>query len=105
MRRFRDVRAIHLADLGGEENCSEAEKSLVRRAALLTVELERMEVIAAQDDGMSDSMIGRYLSMAHNLKLLLQAVGIKRRPKDVTPTLETYLRTRSQQTTNGEGAL
>jgi hypothetical protein len=32
-RRFRDVLALHLSDLGGEANTSEAEKAIARRAA------------------------------------------------------------------------
>ena len=38
-RRLRDVMVLHLSDLGGEDNVSEAERSLVRRAAVLTVKL------------------------------------------------------------------
>jgi hypothetical protein len=40
-RRFRDLLSLHLSDLGGEDNCSEAEKALARRASCLIVELER----------------------------------------------------------------
>src|SRR5262245_41799149 len=43
VRRFRDVLALHLADLGGENSVSEAEKAIVRRAACLIVELEQLE--------------------------------------------------------------
>ena len=39
-RRCRDLISEHLSDLGGEDNTSAAEQSLVRRAAVLTVELE-----------------------------------------------------------------
>ena len=42
VRRFRDVLSLHVSDLGGESNCSEAEK-LARRAACLVVELEQLE--------------------------------------------------------------
>src|SRR5262245_5955987 len=43
IRRCRDVIDAHISDLGGEDNCSTAERSIVRRAATLTVELERLE--------------------------------------------------------------
>ena len=43
VRRAKDVIASHLSDLGGEDNTSAAERSLVRRASILTVELERLE--------------------------------------------------------------
>ena len=42
-RRFRDLIQLHLLDLGGAEDCSEAQVSLVRRAATLEIELERLE--------------------------------------------------------------
>src|SRR6266508_1348132 len=44
VRRFRDLLTLHLNDLGGDGVASEAEKALVRRAACLIVELERMEM-------------------------------------------------------------
>jgi hypothetical protein len=43
VRRCRDVISSHLSDLGGADNTSAAERSIVRRAATLTVELERLE--------------------------------------------------------------
>src|SRR5258708_36424231 len=44
VRRCRDVIAAHLSDLGGEDNTSAAERSIIRRAAVLTTELEQLEV-------------------------------------------------------------
>jgi hypothetical protein len=43
VRRCKELIADHTTDLGGEDNCSAAERSIVRRAAVLTVELERLE--------------------------------------------------------------
>jgi hypothetical protein len=43
VRRAKDIIAAHLSDLGGEDNTSEAERSIIRRASVLTVELERLE--------------------------------------------------------------
>src|SRR6516165_7970026 len=40
VRRCKDVINAHIADLGGLDNCSAAEHSIVRRAAVLTTELE-----------------------------------------------------------------
>jgi len=42
-RRCRDLIALHTDDLGGADAVSTAEASIVRRAAVLTMELERME--------------------------------------------------------------
>jgi hypothetical protein len=43
VRRCKDIIEAHLSDLGGEHNTSVAERSLVRRAAVITTELEMME--------------------------------------------------------------
>jgi hypothetical protein len=43
VRRCKDIIAEHIADLGGAANLSAAERSLVRRAAVLATELERLE--------------------------------------------------------------
>jgi hypothetical protein len=44
VRRFRDLTKLHLSDLGGEDRASEAEKSIIRRAATITTELEYFEL-------------------------------------------------------------
>ena len=43
VRRAKDIISEALADLGGVDNTSAAERSLIRRSAVLTVELERLE--------------------------------------------------------------
>ena len=92
VRRFRDIRALHLADLGGEEATSAAERSIVRRAALLTCELERLEMLFAEAGGASDHKLEVYTRTANTLRRLLEAVGIPRRARDVTPpSLDQYL--------------
>jgi hypothetical protein len=40
VRRARDLIDLHLADLGGVDNASQAEQSIIRRIAILSVELE-----------------------------------------------------------------
>ena len=91
VRRLRDLIAIHLADLGGVENVSEAERSIVRRIATLTVELERLESVFATAGEALPSQLDQYQRCANTLRRLLEAVGLKRVPKDVTPTLSQYL--------------
>jgi hypothetical protein len=98
MRRFRDVFAIHIADLGGEDAISEAEKSIVRRAATLTVLLERMELTFALEEGDSSAFkIDQYQRVAGSLRRLLESVGLKRRQRDVTPSLSDYLRQKAAE--------
>ncbi len=91
VRRLRDLIELHTADLGGDDAVSEAERSIIRRAATLTVELERMELAFATADGADAGALLRYQTAANSLRRLLEAVGLRRRSRDVTPTLEAYL--------------
>jgi hypothetical protein len=94
VRRCRDLIALHVADLGGEEATSAAERSLVRRASVLTVELERLEAKFALAGAATHEDLDLYQRTAGNLRRLLEAVGLRRRPRDVTPTLAEYLASR-----------
>jgi hypothetical protein len=93
-RRCRDIIALHTSDLGGADNCSAAELSLIRRIAILSVECERLETKFAQiDDGASpsDKSLDLYARMSGHLRRLLQTLGLGRRARDVT-TLGSVLR-------------
>jgi hypothetical protein len=81
---------LHLADLGGEGFVSEAERSIIRRAATLTVELERLELKFALAGQACADDLELYQRTANSLRRLLESVGIKRVPRDVTP-LKDYL--------------
>ena len=71
---------------------SEAERSIVRRAATLTVELERLELRFAMAGEADAADIDLYQRTANSLRRLLEAVGFERRSRDVTPTLGQILR-------------
>ena len=90
-RRMRDLIGLHLSDLGGADAVSEAEKSIVRRVATLTVELERMEAGFAEAGEAQPEQLDLYQRTAGNLRRLLEAIGLERRSKDVTPSLAEYL--------------
>lgn len=92
VRRAKDVIAAHIADLGGVDNTSAAERSIIRRASTLTVELERMETAFATAGEASPLDLEVYQRCANSLRRLLEAVGLQRRPRDVTPSLDEYLR-------------
>jgi hypothetical protein len=85
VRRCKDIIAAHVADLGGEANTSAAERSIIRRAAVLTTELERLEVRFAQAGEASAEDLDIYARIAANLRRLLEAIGLQRRPRDLTP--------------------
>jgi hypothetical protein len=73
--------------MGGVEAMSAAERSIVRRAATLTVELERLESKFAEAGEASATDIDLYQRTANSLRRLLESIGLQRRAKDVTPTL------------------
>jgi hypothetical protein len=87
VRRLRDLISLHLADLGGDSAVSEAERSIVRRIATLTVELERMEATFAVAGEAEPQQIDLYQRTANSLRRLLESIGIERRQRDVTPSL------------------
>lgn len=91
-RRCRDILHAHLADLGGDDAVTEAERSILRRAAVLTTELERIEVSFATGEGASGDDLDRYQRAAGSLRRMLEAVGLERRAKNITPPIAEYLR-------------
>ena len=101
VRRFRDVLALQLSDLGGEDSISEAEKAIIRRAACLIVELEQLERRFALNGCASSAQLLAYGRASNTLRRLLEAVGLQRRLRDVTPTLDEYLRHKANA--GGEG--
>jgi hypothetical protein len=85
VRRLRDLIDLYQADLGGEDAVSEAERSIIRRIATLTVELERMEAgFAVAGEALPDQL-DLYQRTANSLRRLLEAIGLQRRARDVTP--------------------
>jgi hypothetical protein len=84
VRRAKEVLADHISDLGGVDNCSAAERSLVRRASTLTVELERLEAKFATAGEASIADLEAYGRASNTLRRLLEAVGLQRRPRDMT---------------------
>jgi len=85
-RSKRGTPSVHPLD-----NVSAAERSIIRRAATLTVELERLEAKFALAGEASVQDLDAYQRGANTLKRLLQSVGLQRRARDVGPTLDQYL--------------
>jgi hypothetical protein len=73
----------HASDLGGLDMLSEAQKSLIRRAAALEIELEALEGKLSRGEAIDLDMFGR---LSGHLRRVLETVGIQRvaRPVDVT---------------------
>jgi hypothetical protein len=90
VRRVRDLIAQHTADLGSDISC--AEQALVRRCATLCCELERRELFFAQTASIDDTALAVYQSGVNTLRRTLESLGLKRRARDVTPSLSDILR-------------
>ncbi len=95
-RRLRDLIDLHTADMGGVDYVTAAESSIIRRAACITVELERLELSFATEGEADPKTLDQYQRAANSLRRLLEAVGLKRRITDVTPDLSTYIEGRAQ---------
>lgn len=95
-RRFRDLISDHVSDMGGPAEVSVAEQSLVRRAATLEVELERMEGEFAKSDQPNLKALESYQTMANTLRRILTSLGLERRQKGAF-TLQDYMRQQIQQ--------
>jgi hypothetical protein len=97
VRRVKDIISLHTSDLGGEANCSAAESSIIRRASVIATELEMLEAKFATAGQSTPNDLDLYVRAAGNLRRLLEAVGLRRRQKDVTPSLESYLATKAER--------
>jgi hypothetical protein len=98
-RRLGDLLSLHIADLGGEDVVSYAERSIIRRVATITTELEWIEQsFKSSRKGPTAEQLDLYLRGSNNLRRLLEAIGLERRSRDVTPTLSEYLMQRVDDT-------
>ncbi len=93
-RRWRDLYAEIIADLGGADALSEVERQLARRCATLSVEAEAMEAATAGGGGELD--VDRYVVITNALGRAAARIGLRRRMKDATPDLRSYLTERAQ---------
>jgi hypothetical protein len=93
-RRYRDVVNAILVDQGGEDQCSESRKQLVRRFAAAAVLAEQLEAKLARGEEID---IAEHVMLSSTLVRLAQRIGIDRRAKNITPTLADYLAARRDQ--------
>jgi hypothetical protein len=88
MRRLRDIIHAHQADLGGATELSEGQRAILRRAALLQLQLEMMEQkFALREDGCaSGKEMETYQRSSNSLRRLLESLGLHegRKARDVT---------------------
>lgn len=88
-RRWRDVLAEIISDLGGADLLSEGQKQLARRCATIAIACERMEGEAALGNEIN---LDAYGTLTDRLGRALQRLGLKRIARDVGPSLMEVLR-------------
>jgi hypothetical protein len=80
LRRLTDLLNLHIDDLGGWGQVSNAEAAIVRRAVVLICECEKRESVFARTDEINDCMLATYTTAANSLRRLLESVGLRRDP-------------------------
>ena len=83
-RRFKDLIYLHCEDLGGWDNLSEFQLSLVRRVASLECVLEKWEAELAEGAAVD---IDVYARVASHLRRIVETLGLKRVVRDREPPL------------------
>jgi hypothetical protein len=90
VRRAKDVHSQLVQDRGGVEVVSLAETLIMRRAAVLESELERLELIFAKAGKAEPSELCLYQTCANTQRRLLESIGLERRARTLVPTLEQF---------------
>ena len=88
VRRYRDMYASLIEDLGGEDRASEGQRQLARRAGALVVQAESIEAEIVRGEAVDAD---DYVRLVNALNRTLCNLGLERRPRDVTPDLTTYI--------------
>jgi hypothetical protein len=87
-RRFKDLVSSFAASLGGEGALTEAERALIRNAALLTLQSERLQAAFVAGREVNSEELTR---LANSSARMLAALRNKRERKEAGPTLPQYL--------------
>jgi hypothetical protein len=88
-RRFRDLLAEIVSDLGGSDRLSEGQRQLARRCATISLECEKIEAHAVAGEEIDLDCYGQ---LTDRLGRAFQRLGLRRHPRDVTPDLRSYVR-------------
>lgn len=88
-RRLSDLIELYSSDVGPAESISQMKRSLIRRAATLTVELERAEAGFARLGQADADALNAYQTTANSLRRLIESLSIKASVKDANDVLRT----------------
>ena len=91
-RRARDlINEFVNEQLAGIDNCSPAERAIVRSIETLITELERLESKFAAKDEATPAQLLLYGRTANTLRRLLESIGLQRRSRNLNPKLDDLL--------------
>jgi hypothetical protein len=99
-RRYHDLISGHVADMGGADMLSEAQAALIRDAAALEIELERMRGMLSEGQKVDLDLYGR---VAGQRRRILESIGLERKAREV-PSLAEYLARKATQPAAEESA-
>ena len=85
--RFRDILGQIVADLGGSDRLSEAQKQLCRRVSLMCWECERLEARSVAGEAIDLEQFGQ---LTDRIGRACQRLGLKRVAKEL-PDLRKYI--------------
>ncbi len=83
-RRYRDLVGLLCDDAGGLAVLTELKLSLIRRAAALILECERMENALADGEKIDVDLLAR---LSSHVRRISESIGIERAKRDITPSL------------------
>lgn len=92
-RRFAEIRSAIFADLGGEDQISEARRQLIERFVTLCSWSEAQDSLALSGQEIDSEVYGR---IAGHMKRLADAIGVERVPRDVTD-LHQYIEAKANE--------
>jgi hypothetical protein len=100
-RRFRDIVAQIAMDQGGFSQLSESRVQLVKRFAAACVLAEQMESRLANGEQID---VQEHALLCSTLVRVAQRIGINRIAKNITPSVEEYVRSITSETTREDAA-
>ncbi len=101
MRRLKDLIAAHISDAGGEDAAlSEGQLALIRRAAMMEIQLEMLDTKFANNEGCASSRdLDLYGRTSGNLRRVLESLGLHqgRKPREINAAADPAYRLYEQQ--------
>ena len=87
-KRCRDLIAAIELDLGGSDRLSTGERQIIQRAAIIGAVLEDIETRWLAGEPIDPAL---YATLGNAQRRLLETIGLRRRARDVTPSVDEYV--------------